>query len=67
MSTRRLRVLEMIDKPFLGGGQVHVLTVAAARVYFHARLGGVTGDCLGAACQISETVMLLIFVCLRFI
>jgi glycosyltransferase involved in cell wall biosynthesis len=29
MSARRVRVLEMIDRPFLGGGQVHVLTVAA--------------------------------------
>jgi len=27
---RKLRVLEMIDKPFLGGGQAHVLTVAGA-------------------------------------
>ena len=30
MSARRLRVLEMIDKPFLGGGQVHVLTLAGS-------------------------------------
>jgi glycosyltransferase involved in cell wall biosynthesis len=30
MSARKLRVLEMIDKPFLGGGQVHVLTLAGA-------------------------------------
>ncbi len=26
--TRRLRVLEMIDKPFLGGGQMHLLALA---------------------------------------
>jgi len=30
MSARKLRVLEMIDKPFLGGGQIHVLTLAGA-------------------------------------
>jgi len=30
MSERRLRVLEMIDKPFLGGGQVHVLALSGA-------------------------------------
>ena len=30
MSARRLRVLEMIDRPFIGGGQVHVLTLAGA-------------------------------------
>lgn len=30
MITRKLRVLEMIDKSFLGGGQAHVLAVAGA-------------------------------------
>jgi glycosyltransferase involved in cell wall biosynthesis len=29
-TSRKLRVLEMIDKPFLGGGQVHVLALAGA-------------------------------------
>ncbi len=28
--TRRLRVLEMIDKPFLGGGQMHLLALAGS-------------------------------------
>jgi len=28
IGARRLRVLEMIDKPFLGGGQVHLLALA---------------------------------------
>lgn len=41
----------------------NVLAVWIARAYFHRRIGGVTGDCLGAICQISETMMLLIFVC----
>lgn len=43
------------------------LVIAAARAYFERRIGGVTGDCLGAVCQISEITMLLIFVCPRFI
>jgi glycosyltransferase involved in cell wall biosynthesis len=30
MTPRKLRVLEMIDKPFLGGGQVHVLALSGA-------------------------------------
>ena len=45
----------------------NVLVIAAARAYFHRRTGGVTGDCLGAVCQVSEVVMLLIFVCPLFI
>ena len=36
------------------------LTVWGARSYFSKRIGGVTGDCLGATCQIIETVNLLI-------
>jgi len=36
--------------------------VAAARAYFHRRIGGVTGDCLGAMCQISEILTLLIVI-----
>ena len=42
------------------------LVIAVARAYFHRRIGGVTGDCLGAVCQISEILMLLIFVCPLF-
>jgi len=44
----------------------NALAVVMARAYFHRRLGGVTGDCLGAVCQISEVLMLLIFVCPLF-
>ena len=42
---------------------VNVIVVFAARAYFHGHIGGVTGDCLGALCQISETLLLLIFIC----
>ena len=38
-----------------------------ARSYFHRRIGGVTGDCLGATGQIVECYCLLIFVCARSI
>ena len=36
------------------------LTVLAARTYFHRRLGGVNGDCLGATCVAVETLNLLL-------
>jgi len=36
----------------------------ALRRWFLARLGGVTGDCLGAACQVSEAVSLGVLACL---
>jgi adenosylcobinamide-GDP ribazoletransferase len=35
-------------------------TVFLARVYFTKRLGGVNGDCLGATCQVVETINLMI-------
>jgi adenosylcobinamide-GDP ribazoletransferase len=38
-----------------------------ARSYFHRRIGGVTGDCLGATAQVVECFCLLTFVCARFI
>lgn len=41
----------------------NALSVVLARAYFHRRIGGVTGDCLGAICQTSEILMLLIFLC----
>jgi adenosylcobinamide-GDP ribazoletransferase len=36
--------------------------VLLARAYFVQRLGGVTGDCLGATCQLVETVNLVILI-----
>jgi adenosylcobinamide-GDP ribazoletransferase len=38
-----------------------------ARSYFHRRIGGVTGDCLGATGQVVECYCLLTFVCARCI
>jgi adenosylcobinamide-GDP ribazoletransferase len=43
---------------------VNALVVLCARRYFERRLGGVTGDCLGAVTQVCETASLLVFVCL---
>jgi adenosylcobinamide-GDP ribazoletransferase len=43
------------------------LIVFVARMYFHKRIGGVTGDCLGSTGQIVECFCLLTFVCLRSI
>jgi adenosylcobinamide-GDP ribazoletransferase len=39
---------------------VSLVIVIAARRYFHRRLGGVTGDCLGAANQMQEIAGLLV-------
>jgi len=39
---------------------VCLVIVIAARRYFHRRLGGLTGDCLGAANQIQEIAVLLV-------
>ena len=44
----------------------NTIAIFAARAYFHRRIGGITGDCLGALCQISETLLLLIFICPLF-
>jgi adenosylcobinamide-GDP ribazoletransferase len=61
--------LPFLMGPYAGAAALcaNALTVAAARAYFHRRAGGITGDCLGAICQISEITMLLIFVCPPFI
>jgi len=45
----------------------NALAIWLARSYFHRRAGGVTGDCMGAVCQISEVVTLLANVCLQSI
>lgn len=42
---------------------VNAFIVLAARDYFHRRIGGVTGDCLGAASQISEIASLFLLSC----
>ncbi|MFN0102914.1 MAG: adenosylcobinamide-GDP ribazoletransferase [Bryobacteraceae bacterium] len=42
---------------------LNALALALLRRWFVARLGGVTGDCLGAACQVSEAVSLGVLAC----
>lgn len=56
--------------PFIGGPAIggvalaaNVGAIVAARAYFHARAGGVTGDCLGAICQVTEILTLFAFLC----
>jgi adenosylcobinamide-GDP ribazoletransferase len=43
------------------------LIILMARMYFHKRIGGVTGDCLGSTGQLVQCFCLLTFVCLRSI
>jgi cobalamin 5''-phosphate synthase/cobalamin synthase len=40
-----------------------VAIVWLARRYFHKRIGGITGDCLGATEQVIETYLLVLFTC----
>ena len=40
-----------------------VLLVVAARAYFHRRLDGVTGDCLGATGLVAECIYMVILTC----
>jgi len=65
--------LQAAALPFLRGPEAgsaaligNALAILAARAYFHRRIGGITGDCLGALCQLSETLLLLIFICPLF-
>jgi adenosylcobinamide-GDP ribazoletransferase len=44
-----------------------LLIIWMARSYFQRRIGGVTGDCLGAAGQLVECFCLLAFLCARSI
>jgi adenosylcobinamide-GDP ribazoletransferase len=41
----------------------NVAAVAALRAYFHRRIGGVTGDCIGATAVLSEALSLLVLTC----
>lgn len=51
--------------PALGAAMLglSLLVVLACRFYFHRRIGGVTGDCLGAAAQAVEIALLLLLTC----
>ncbi|MBI2685252.1 MAG: adenosylcobinamide-GDP ribazoletransferase [Acidobacteria bacterium] len=42
----------------------NTVAILLIRRWFVTRLGGVTGDCLGAACQVSEAVSLGVLACL---
>lgn len=62
--------IETVALPFIGGyviGSMALLlnstVVLLAHAYFHRRAGGITGDCLGAVCQITEITTLLAFLC----
>lgn len=67
-------ILQGLALPFLcgpaagaGAALANTLAVFCARAYFERRIGGVTGDCLGALCQVSEILTLLVFSCRLFI
>jgi adenosylcobinamide-GDP ribazoletransferase len=38
-------------------------TVLLARNWFERRIGGITGDCIGATQQVVETLCLILFAC----
>jgi len=42
---------------------VTAVVILASRSYFHRRLGGVTGDCLGAVAQLVEMSLLTVLAC----
>ena len=61
-------LLQVVVLCFGGGWRAAVVliplqavVVLLTRAWFIARLGGVTGDCLGFACQLSEAAALLVF------
>jgi adenosylcobinamide-GDP ribazoletransferase len=58
-------ILAALCGPLAGAAMVvlNALTLLALRRWFMARLGGVNGDCLGAACLISECVSLGVLAC----
>jgi adenosylcobinamide-GDP ribazoletransferase len=65
-----LALLQTVLLAFLGGvaGAVFllcgaILIVLGARVYFLRRIGGFTGDCLGATVIVFETYSFLVFAC----
>ena len=42
-------------------------TIMGAKLFFESKLGGVTGDCLGATEQVTETALLIVLACLSSI
>lgn len=59
-------ILVALLVPFIGQLHASIMTFASilaiflARAYFRKRLAGINGDCLGATCQIVETLNLVI-------
>jgi adenosylcobinamide-GDP ribazoletransferase len=47
-------------KPAVAMIAADFLVIQLARIYFLRRLGGVNGDCLGATCQVVETMNLIV-------
>jgi adenosylcobinamide-GDP ribazoletransferase len=41
-------------------GAANLASVGLTRIWFHRRLGGLTGDCLGFQCQVSEAISLAV-------
>ena len=63
-----LTALQAMALCFAGGWRaalflipMQLLIVSGVRCWFMARIGGVTGDCLGFACQLSEAATLVLF------
>jgi cobalamin synthase len=63
-------MLEAIVLAFLNGPIMALLLLALsaaitmlAHLYFHKRISGVTGDCLGATCLLTETALLILLSC----
>ena len=51
----------MRQRVLLLASAVCVVVVLASTAFFRSRIGGVTGDCLGAAAMIQEIAVLLVF------
>lgn len=63
-----LTAFQILALAFAGGWRValylipiQLVILATASAWFKARLGGVTGDCLGFLCQLSEAATLVLF------
>ncbi len=52
-----LALLSVFLAPVLLGA---VLVIPAIAAYWRYRIGGITGDCLGASVEVTETILLLL-------
>ena len=53
-------VVLWLDSSAVGAGLAAIVVTALAGLLFRARLGGITGDCLGAATQVVELSVYLV-------